>query len=104
VDSVLRIDYHINNKLEGDEFSDIDEQSHPHVKVQDAFYYVQIFFKFVVDNPWDFGELKEMNIWRFLGKLNKMSIVNTSSIFEILFSIIDLLLPRGQNSLSYDTL
>jgi hypothetical protein len=52
-----------------------------------AIYYVQIFFKFVLDNPWDFGELKAMNIWRFLGKLNKMSIVNinkiTSNIFEI---------------------
>ncbi len=51
VDLVLRIDSHINGKLERDEFSVIDEErSHLLVKLQDACYYVQIFFKFVLDN------------------------------------------------------
>jgi hypothetical protein len=60
--------------LERDEFSAIDERSHPHVKLQDACVLCSDFvFKFVLDNPWDFGELKAMmNMWRFLGKLNKM--------------------------------
>jgi hypothetical protein len=51
VDLALRIDSHINDKLERDDFSDIDERSCPHVKLQDACYYVQTFFKLVLDSP-----------------------------------------------------
>ncbi len=38
--------------LERDEFSAIDERSHPHVKLQDACVLCSDFvFKFVLDNP-----------------------------------------------------
>jgi len=46
------------------------------LQLQDAFHHAQIFFEFVLDNPQDFGELKVMSIWRFLGTLNKMSLAS----------------------------
>jgi hypothetical protein len=49
---------------------------HPYHEIENSCHYVHIFFKFILDNLQDFGELKGMNIWRLLGKLNKNSIAN----------------------------
>ncbi len=48
----------------------------PYCEIENSCHYVHIFFKFILDNPQNFGELKGMNISKFLGKLNKNSIAN----------------------------